>query len=579
MWPLQNIPPVNLESWFSPTAQFHPVVNQGASPDPISGIQMSGTQGELSGTQGEMSGTRGECAVCFEPLRHPRTLPRCGHTMDVHCLILWLANSTHKSDGAWSGRASSAPCPCCRAPFRLEDAIDGLSAESRADPKVVNALAQIRLVQAGKRALRRQQSFRACGSFTLFLLVVWATAVGCIELLTHWDAMAQHARELVGSRSGSTRGGPSAEAPPNLSNQLANGDPRAVRRCEGWLQGIGPPSLDSEGRDRSQWHAGDSELAGSCALGWHQRATRALEDSRAHHAVAHARKALTAAASASESALRPLVLYTLARAVGAAGNGFESSSEAEHLLTEAATAGHAEAQILLATRHEEEGRHRLAVEWYERGAAGVGDGGQAWRRLGTLRLTGAPATAFAPAVPIDLDGAATAFRAASLAGDAEGAYNLGRMYELGQVSTPLHAHLTGQEVASPEAWDPNEAAMSWLELAASPGHNLAVAHAALARLLRARGPSADAAKACEHLTAAARAGDADSQWDLASMLFEGTRDDDAWARFQSDHGLTHGERPEVERAARRWLAAAHESGHPAAIAAVSRARTPDRLAM
>lgn len=155
-------------------------------------------------------------------------------------------------------------------------------------------------------------------------------------------------------------------------------------------------------------------------------------------------------------------------------------------------------------------------------------------------------------------------------GDADAAFNLGRMHEWKQVQRRGDASALElqREIASEAApggrsgpgYSASEAAAlarSWKEDAAywhgvGCERGLTVACAHLGRLLRERGLPGDAATACLQYMRAAGAGDADSQWELVGMLTNG----DGCARSLD--------------AAEEWLMRAAQSGHPVALLQVGK---------
>ena len=220
-----------------------------------------------------------------------------------------------------------------------------------------------------------------------------------------------------------------------------------------------------------------------------------------------------------------------------------------------------------------------ADDWYARGAVHAADGGDAWLRLGELRLQRAALAAEADAsrqlvlgmAREHYSAAADAFESSARAGNAHGAYNLGRLYEWRQVSTVVRRRLDDKPSSHSEetpaqgadgggsdvvvAADEQSAsqmarskwrdeAIYWYSAAADGG--LAVARACLARLISERGSAADRRIACTHYTVAAKGGDADSAFELATM-----------------HRLGRGcERD--EQIAQQWMSVAAELGHPRA---------------
>ena len=228
-------------------------------------------------------------------------------------------------------------------------------------------------------------------------------------------------------------------------------------------------------------------------------------------------------------------------------------------------AGHPHAMCELA--HDLESSDlRASIGWYERGAPEAADDGVCWRRLGVLRLTGRASVDGTP----EYTGALEAFIAAACRrelpdgsevdcnrGDADAAYNLGRMLEWRQVNAfegGAEALRSRLEAAAPgsvdlvrptDEWE-DAAAVYFYTVAAERGLVLGRAH--LARRLAERG---ELAAACSHYTVAAEAGDADSAWELAQMLHEG-----------------RGCRQDAD-AAGSWVVRAAEAGHPAAQAMLS----------
>ena len=353
--------------------------------------------------------------------------------------------------------------------------------------------------------------------------------------------------------------------------------------------------------DLSRWN----KAAPRCAVEWLRQAQLSFDAARYHHAISHGRKALTylrpAENEPSIAVTRSTALHLLSRALEAINND-TATPESARLLKEAAESGNANAMSEIAMQLEE-GDPAMARVYYERSiAAGIADGGVASRRLGVLRLTGAGATAGAP----DYAGASAAFEAGAHAGDADAAYNLGRMFEWRQAKTarmvetaqssgaqsgegqpaaptsdsaeegaktppqkpsldgapptPPHAqaehsqenamlriHATSEEDAKTRAEDEwRREALHWYAVAVDRG-GVPPARFHLARLLLERNHPGDAALACDHFHRASEDGDVDSQWMLALMLRDGRGcDRDA-------------------KAAARWLTTAAEAGHPAAM--------------
>ena len=313
-----------------------------------------------------------------------------------------------------------------------------------------------------------------------------------------------------------------------------------------------------------------AELVSRCAKAWVEQSVASLQAERAQHAIAHARQALVAldlgdglgGPQDALDTLRANADLALARALDAVSE----PSEATEALARAARAGLAEAQAALALRVEENEPQR-AAEWYGRAAPHVAhsDRGVAWRRLGVLLLTGAGSPTNAADYPAAFD----AFDQAARSGDADAAFNLGRMYEMRQATRAIHrdelpdaadatvasgarVHVLAAAAATAESakvqaeaeW--RQAAMHWYGVAAERGLMLGTAN--LARLLAERNQAGDAAAAFVHYRQAARDGDADSAWEVANMLRDGI-------------GCS------VDMAAHaHWLQAAADAGHPAALA-------------
>ena len=205
---------------------------------------------------------------------------------------------------------------------------------------------------------------------------------------------------------------------------------------------------------------------------------------------------------------------------------------------------------------------RASIGWYERGAPEATDDGVCLRRLGVLRLTGKASEAGGP----DYAGAVVAFAAAACRlersdnggepvckrGDADAAYNLGRMLEWRQLSPfeggaeALRSHL---EAVAPGSTRLTGSVGEWEDAAAthfyalSADRGLVLGRSHLARKLVERG---ELVAACSHYTLAAEAGDADSAWEVARMLQKG-----------------RGCRRNVSAAA-HWLVKAMDAGHPGA---------------
>jgi len=201
-------------------------------------------------------------------------------------------------------------------------------------------------------------------------------------------------------------------------------------------------------------------------------------------------------------------------------------------------------------------------------------------------------------------GASEAFEVAALLGDADGAFNLARMYEWRQVTRSMavtessgdsgngsdegggggvggrHGHGHLHRVAASTAEAAKEAAHgSWVD-AATYWHGVAldgytrlrdtervvVGRYHYAKLLLQRGGVGDCALGCLHWMRAAHAADADSAWSLSEILY-GRSDD---GTHTGAHRFPCG-RDDTEAA--RYLAVAAQLGHPAAIAAVQTAKS------
>ena len=549
-----------------------------------------------------------ECAICLEPMKYPAAL-HCGHAMDSTCLMKVLTQSARSSG------KRKAPCPICRKPFDVQGILRGCrptSSSSRPAQELVSAVSDFEAALGVYRKERYQHLRRLAPLACLALLAVLCLSftVGFVvnSILTRGDS--HRVASLFDQLSGS---------PAPVAYSLN------VKQCEAW-HAVSPQDLPS-----------------ACAIEWLREVSISRSAGRPQHAVAHARKALLAARPGDT--LRPHVLLTLARALEAAAaevkarttrsddgtsggeevgrersfavpvaaseatEAPESTPESLELLSMAATEGHSRAMVELAYRIESRSPVE-AASWYVRGAGNAGDGGFSWRRLGVLRLTGVSAADG----EADYAGAALAFERAAEDGDADGAFNLGRMYEMRQVKGPAKmaeavstkrddeseeaaagdpitdavarkeegessaeaadaaelayatAAANGAAAAaaksrahSVRAVSPEEATAlvrsEWRDTAlhwyeVAASRGLVVAHAHLARLLLERGRKEDAEAACRHYTAAAEAHDADSMWELVHLLRNGL-------------GCLR-DAP----AAAQWLAAAAEHGHPGAMTEV-----------
>lgn len=547
-----------------------------------------------------------ECAICLEKLCLPCALP-CNHAFDAHCLMRVLILAASKGE-------VNAPCPCCRQPFVRHDLLDraagGLEAN---DPPASQeafegaVLEYERLAAEHARLASGQASDPRPHSQVAVVIALVAAVIGMCSMSPLLFTLLQ-----------ALGGVPSVPAPPTTPARL-NEATQAVslRRCEAWRHRTSH-SASATARQKGAWLRGELQMGegmgealgwlvggwpGSllgaqlgnwfvsmelsatpqadatpqgCASEWMRLAVASLAAQRPLHATAHTRSALAAA----DDALRPQVLMLLHQCIEAAHG---PTTESEAALRQAARAGHVAAQKALALRLEDSDPVEAAA-WLERVAPVAVDEGESWRRLGVLRLTGRVSAAASPdnlpnmaaspenlpnmAAPSntpnpDYRGAASAFEAAALSGDADGAYNLGRMIEWRQVRASDVASAVsvaggdgdgrtgagGPPLARDHRGmtrDHREAAAFWYEVAAERGLVLGRAH--LARVLTDLGD----ATACKHYTAAAQAGDADSQWALSSMMRRG----DCLA------GAGQGVRSE----ALRWAVAAAERRQPEALA-------------
>ena len=419
---------------------------------------------------------RDECAVCLESSGVLRTLPQCRHAMHSHCLLRVLAQHASMTGG------SKAPCPCCRRLFSWQSCVDNAAtATSPGDWSDAEADAETRMAfDEFRRAIRDFKppaaQRRPCHvSFCCFLLMALGiTLVGvatAAAVYTIHPMPPPSSGHRAGSASSSAQRTPSlreCEAllvgggePQGSHGSHSDGsgggdddasigaDPEALGALAGWAL-FGGPFGELIGGAMGRWVGeqrrvalAEAERRGACTIEWLTQASRSLDVGRPLHAVSHARKAVRLSdglAGHATSSMRPHALFTLVRALEAANSG-EPTAESQGLLRDTARLGHSSAQVELAERLEV-ADPASALEWYARGAPGAADGGIAWRRLGVMLLTGIGLEGGAPSY----ERAADAFETASGLGDAEAAYNLGRMYEWRQTKgtpVPKPADATG----------------------------------------------------------------------------------------------------------------------------------------
>ena len=219
-----------------------------------------------------------------------------------------------------------------------------------------------------------------------------------------------------------------------------SGDSRHRRSREITRDHRSSPSSRSRRRRPMAVPAAEGQPAAAlCAAEWLELARRSLAAERPQHALAHARKALWAVDAHMDAEpegaphLRANILYALAlsreaveaaavpataaaaaaaAAASAAVSGattaeclsllrltrWTSACESTHWLVEAAALGLPAAQVALAKRLEAVDPS-ASRDYYAKGAAGADDGGEAWRRLGVLQLTGARTASAAVRLP------------------------------------------------------------------------------------------------------------------------------------------------------------------------------------